>query len=100
MYLDTIFPYSFLNEIEPKLCNLGTYTGTINETGVLTVINVNKLLIEPYEVFVIAAFTDFKNNINDNIDPSAQQENDEVMKVVSVTHCQLLHIQLAMLSLI
>ena len=62
---------------------LGTYKEKISESGVLDIVNANKLLIEPYGDLVNAAFANFQDNeINYNIDSHGQPENED-----SIHHC-------------
>ena len=71
--------YLFRDESELKFYNSGTYTDRVNEPSALTFINYNKLLIETYGALVDKVFTNFRSDINHNMDPFAQQENDEVI---------------------
>ena len=69
--------YPFRSEDELKL---GTYTAKLFQPGVLEIINTNKIIVEPFGEMVDEALQNlvidsYKNN---NLDPFAQQENDEV----------------------
>ena len=69
--------FSFiLGKSEFKSSNSRTYTNIINEPGLLTRINRNKLLIGVHEAEIW--FTNFRNDIDHNMDLFAQQESAEV----------------------
>ena len=55
--------FLFLLPSELKSCNSGTYTDRINEPGILTVINCNKILIKPYIALVDIVLAKFREDI-------------------------------------
>ena len=70
--------YPFRHEVELKGKYLGTYKEKISELEVVDVVNATKLLIEPLGDLVGVAFAHFRDNeMNYNIDPHGQQENED-----------------------
>ena len=67
--------YPFRNE-EQLLSENGSYIEKLNEPGVLTIVNRNKQIIEPFADIVQEAYENFLNEQRDlPFDPSGQQEN-------------------------
>ena len=55
-----------------------TFQSKLNEPGVIEIINHNKIAVEPFSDLVDEAFVRFRTELAPNMDPYAQQENDEV----------------------
>ena len=68
--------YPFRSEEELKL---GTYTEKLLQPGVLEIVNENKMLVEPFGELVDQALQNLViDSSQHNLDPFAQQENEEV----------------------
>ena len=71
------FYFPFRNESELRSCNSGTCTDRINEPGFLTILNRNKFLIEPHGALADITFTNFRSDINLNMNYFTQRKNGE-----------------------
>ena len=58
----------------------------LNEPSVITSIIANKQIFEPFGDLVDCALRNLRNDLQNNTDSFAQQENDEVQHILSVSH--------------
>ena len=68
--------FPFRNDNELKLNN--SYAEKLNSSNVLEIINLNRIKVEPYALFVENALKRLSTNQNANIDSFDLQENDEI----------------------
>ena len=70
--------YPFRNEEHLKSSNSGTFTEKLQEPGVLSVVNINKQMFEPFGDLVDTALLNRRTDLAHHQDSYAQQENDEI----------------------
>ena len=71
---------SFRDEKESG--NPDTYVSKLSEPGVIEVVNQNYSLVEPFATIVTGASLRISCDIDSNMDPYDQQENDEVIEKI------------------
>ena len=71
--------YPFRNENELKFSQTGLYADKLLQETVLSVVNRNKEMFEPYGDMVDTAIRDYRADALGNQDNFAQQENDDVL---------------------
>ena len=76
--------YPFRKEADLMSAETGMYLDLLNEPSVITTINANKQIFEPFGDLVDSALRNLRNDLQNNTDSFAQQENDEVQHVLSV----------------
>ena len=69
--------YPFRNENDLKSGNPPTYSNRLPESNVTSLVNQNRSRLEPFAVIVDNAFERYTSEIETNMDPFAQQDNDE-----------------------
>ena len=70
--------FPFRSESELSSGDPPLYSKKLSESGVLDLINANKMQIEPYNELVENALFYYHDSLNSNLDVFAQQENEEV----------------------
>ena len=73
--------YLFRKEADLMSAETGMYMDRLNEPSVITTINANKQIFEPYGDLVDCALRNLRNDLQNNTDSFAQQENDEVQHI-------------------
>ena len=74
--------YPFCNELELKSSSSETYAETLNDPIVCRIANENKTKFEPFADLVDNALIDFRVDTTNNLDPFAEQEDDEVAETL------------------
>ena len=74
--------YPFRNELELKSSSSETYAETLNDPIVCRIANENKTKFEPFADLVDNALIDFRVDTTNNLDPFAEQEDDEVAETL------------------
>ena len=74
--------YPFRKEEELKSLETGLYMDKLLDEDVLTIVNRNKEIIEPYGEMVDEAIRDYRDDAISNQDAYAQQENDDVQNQI------------------
>ena len=69
--------YPFRSENDLKSGNPPTYSNKLRESNVIALVNQNHLKVEAFESFVNEVFERFNSELETNMDPFGQQENDE-----------------------
>ena len=69
--------YPFRSENDLKFGNPPTYANILRESNVIELVYQNHLKVDPFETIVNDAFERFNSELETNMDPFGQQENDE-----------------------
>ena len=77
--------YPFQRENDPKSGNPPTHASKLIESNVIKLINQNHLQVEPFETIVNNAFERFNSELETNMDPFGQQQNDKACSTKSTT---------------
>ena len=70
--------YPFKDEKELLSGNPPTYVSKFSEPGAIEVVNQNCSLVEPFATIIDDSFERISCEIDSNMDPYGQQENDKV----------------------
>ena len=74
-----IFMYhSFRSENDFNSSNPSTYANKLRESNLIELVNLNRLQVEPSETIVNDEFERFNLELETNMDPLGQQENNEI----------------------
>lgn len=77
--------------LESELFESGSYMQKLCNSDVISVVNTNKLKIEPFGDLVDAALNAFHTSMTQNQDSYSQQENDEVENLIETAESLLPH---------
>ena len=69
--------YPFRNENDLKSGNPPTYSNKLRESNVISLVNQNRARIEPFATIIDDAFERYTSELETNMDPFGQQDNDE-----------------------
>ena len=70
--------YPFRNEEQLKIGESNSYCATLKEPEVISIINENHSLVEPFGDLLDEAFLNFPPELRPSSDPFIQQDNDDV----------------------
>ena len=74
----TCFLCTTLLEVKMNSSNPLIYANELRQSNVIELVNQNHLKVEPSEAIVNDAFERFNLELETNMDPFGQQENDEI----------------------
>ena len=69
--------YPFRNENDLKSGNPPTYSNKLRESNVISLVNQNRARVEPFATIIDDAFERYTSELETNMDPFGQQDNDE-----------------------
>ena len=72
--------YPFRNKNDLKSGNPPTYINKLRESNVISLVNQNRARVEPFATIIDDTFERYTSELETNMDPLGQQDNDETYK--------------------
>ena len=69
--------YPFRNEKDLKSGNPPTYSNKLGNSNVISLVNQSRARVEPFATIIDNAFKRYTSELETNMDPIGQQDNDE-----------------------